>query len=476
LVFSSISFLFYFLPSTIALYFLAPHRLKNYVLLIASLIFYFWGAGAQIIILLLSIALNFCFSLFVGKGRREDNRQLISIGIGLSVITNIAILGYFKYANFFVAQLNIVGESLGMGVIAWDSVLLPIGISFYTFQIMSYVIDVARGQAKPLSNPLHFALYVSMFPQLIAGPIVRYHLVADQLLERTTRLDDFAIGAQRFALGLVKKVIIADSVAQIANAAFDAPSGELSMTAAWLGLIAYTLQIYFDFSAYSDMAIGLGRILGFRFPENFNRPYSAMSITDFWRRWHLTLSNWFRDYVYIPLGGSRAGTLRTYGNLWLVFLITGVWHGANWTFILWGLYHGALLVLERRLGRRTQISQSKVLSRISALILVMLGWVIFRAENVEAAAAYYQSLFWANTIFDISSLGDTLSNKNMLTLIAASIVFLLPTSFNAWRILETEKDSFFTSCFRYTTNIVAFPYALILVISGAFTAFIYFQF
>ena len=438
--------------------------------------FIFGAGGALVFILLLSIGLNFIFGLLVDHSLTTGDNRLKRLGITLSVLSNVAILGYFKYANFVIDNLNALAASLGWGAIAWDSVILPIGISFYTFQSMSYVIDVARKDARVLRNPIDFALYVSMFPQLIAGPIVRYHLVAEQLRERTTRFDDYVEGVQRFCLGLVKKVVIADSVGQIAEAAFATPTDDLSMLAAWCGILAYTLQIYFDFSAYSDMAIGLGRILGFRFPENFNRPYSAESVTDFWRRWHMTLSNWFRDYVYIPLGGNRGGEARTFANLWIVFFVTGLWHGANWTFIIWGLYHGALLVLERVSGTRLVSGHAWIWRRALTLFLVMMGWVIFRAANLDYALGYYAALLSFDMQPFTYEFANAMTNKNTLIMILASAVFLLPKDFNAWRILEMQNARFWHVVYRYVMLLLALPYALILVISGSFTAFIYFQF
>lgn len=468
MVFSSIEFLLYFLPVTVALYFLAPRSLRNAVLLLASLFFYFWGGGKLILLLLGSIALNYVCGLLVAAGWKR-------LGVSLSVTGSLGLLCAFKYTNFLVEQVNTLREMNGGAPIAWVEIALPIGISFYTFQAISYVVDVARGEAQALRNPLDFALYVSMFPQLVAGPIVRYRTVADALRARSTSRQDYVEGVQRFVWGLFKKVAVADAVAPVADAVFLLPEASLTTGAAWLGMLAYTLQIYFDFSGYSDMAIGLGRVFGFRFPENFDRPYAAGSVTAFWRRWHMTLSNWFRDYLYIPIGGSRGPTWRTYGNLWIVFLATGFWHGAKWTFVVWGIYHGALLVLERILGRRDEAATG-VLGRALTLVLVMLGWVVFRADHLDAAAFFYRQLF------DLSNLGaplpwtvaHALSHRSQLVLVLASAVFFLPRSVHGHRVFEgTHRRALWM---RAGLVGLALPYTLILVISGAFTAFIYFQF
>jgi len=477
MVFSSIEFLFFFLPITIGLYFLVPLAARNGVLLAASLIFYLWGSGALVGILIASILVNFGFGALVARGRTGDDRRLTVLGIGGAVAANLAILGYFKYANFIVLQINEAGAMAGLGTIAWDGVILPIGISFYTFQAMSYVFDVARGAARPARSLFDFALYVSMFPQLVAGPIVRYATVAEELIARETRFDDFVEGAQRFALGLVKKVVIADSVAPIADAAFSASGGDLTFATAWLGLVAYTIQIYFDFSGYSDMAIGLGRILGFRFPENFDRPYSSHSITEFWRRWHMSLSSWFRDYLYIPLGGNRLGALRTYANLWIVFLVTGLWHGAAWTFILWGAWHGLLLALERATGwrdRRFTAVPAVIAARTLTLLLVMAGWVLFRAPDLAAAAGYYAALATP----DLAGLSDPVSraasNRALFVLALATLVFVLPRAFRMPDLML--RDGAAGRAGRVLVLGIGYPYALTLIVAGAFTAFIYFQF
>ncbi|MEJ8575010.1 MBOAT family protein [Microbaculum marinum] len=477
MVFASIEFLFFFLPVSIGLYFLVPAAARNAVLLAASFVFYLWGSGALVVILAGSVLVNFAFGALVARARASGSRGLMRLAIAGAVTANLAVLGYFKYANFIVLQFNQVGTMAGLGTIAWDGVILPIGISFFTFQAMSYVFDVARGAAKPVRSLFDFALYVSMFPQLVAGPIVRYADIAGDLVVRQTRFDDFVEGAQRFALGLVKKVVVADSVAPIADAAFAATGGDLTFATAWLGLVAYTIQIYFDFSGYSDMAIGLGRILGFRFPENFDRPYSAHSITEFWRRWHISLSTWFRDYLYVPLGGNRDGPLRTYANLWIVFLVTGLWHGANWTFILWGAWHGVLLAAERASGwrdKRFTAPAAVVAARALTLLLVMGGWVLFRSPDLAAAGAYYAALASP----DLDGLPDAVArvagNRALFVLALASVVFVLPRAFRMPDLMLGDGPASMAA--RATVLGIGYPYALVLIVAGSFTAFIYFQF
>lgn len=476
MVFSSIEFLFYFLPLALLAYGIAPRRLRNATLLLASLVFYTWGGGLFVLLLLVSTVADYCFGLLAGRSRQTGSRRGLIAAVTGSVLVNLSLLGYFKYANFAAAQINALAAQFGWGEIAWTSVVLPIGISFFTFQSMSYTIDVARGQAPRLLNPIDFAVYVTLFPQLIAGPIVRYKEVARQITDRTTTLNDFAEGAARFVHGLAKKVIIADAAGAIAESAFAVPSSQLTGSTAWLGVFAYSIQIYFDFSGYSDMAIGLGRVFGFRFPENFNRPYSAVSITDFWRRWHMTLSNWFRDFVFIPLGGSRVSTARMYANLVFVFLICGFWHGANWTFIAWGAYHGVLLILERRFRQRSLGSvDHEVARRALTFFLVLMGWVLFRADSLGHATAFWRAMF----SFDFGVLAPevaiALTTRNAILLAFSTLVLVLPRSFSGSEFVTTGTG-LGARLARACLLLVAPLYIALLVTSGSFSPFIYFQF
>lgn len=476
MVFSSVTFLFFFLPICLGGYFLIGPRWRNNWLLLSSLAFYTWGGGALVVLLIISTTVDYAMGWVVGSGVTTGNRLRIRLGVTGSVLVNLALLSYFKYANFFVEQLNGLGQRFGLEEIAWTSVVLPIGISFFTFQSMSYTIDVARGRVPHLRNPLDFALYVTLFPQLVAGPIVRFHEISHQIHEREVGVERFAQGAVRFAHGLAKKVLIADAVAPVANAAFDSTLAEIGPAAAWLGIVAYTIQIYFDFSGYSDMAIGLGTMLGFDFPENFRRPYSAVSITDFWRRWHITMSNWFRDYLYIPLGGSRRTSGRTLANLWIVFVMTGIWHGANWTFLLWGLYHGFLLMAERVTKQRPvgQEASWAPLRRAGVLLAVMLGWVLFRSPSASAAWDYLGAMFTLGGITP-EALIDATDTRALLAIGIGAASVLVPGSVvgglvvTGWRGLRGVAV-------RVAEIAVAFPLTLVVVASGSFSPFLYYQF
>lgn len=389
MVFSSIVFLFLFLPVVAAVYFIMPRVLQNTFLLAASLFFYAWGETTFVFVMLGSIALNYGFGLWIGKTRGTPRARLPLV---LAVLINLELLALYKYSTFFIDNLNYLLAWTGAEPILLESKRLPAGISFFTFHAMSYIIDIYRDKARPQKNPLDLALYIALFPQLIAGPIVRYQQVASQLLERESRLEDVAEGIKRFIIGLGKKVLIANTAAAGADLAFGLPANELTTPLAWFGIACYTIQIYFDFSGYSDMAIGLARIFGFHFLENFQWPYVARSIQDFWRRWHISLSSWFRDYVYIPLGGNRGSNARTAFNLVMVFFLCGLWHGAAWNFVIWGLFHGAFLVLERGpfgsgLGRGPRVVQHAY-----TLLVVMAGWVLFRVESLAEAGVYFSAL------------------------------------------------------------------------------------
>ncbi len=408
MLFTEPTFLFLFLPLLLLLYFAGGSRehgaYGNWLLLVASVIFYATGGGAFTWLMLASIAFNYWMAIAVDRVRDRDpdgaRRRL-----AFAVAINLAVLGIFKYANFFADNVNTMFLALRVRPIVVPRVLLPIGISFFTFHAISYVVDVYRRDATAQKSPVHAALYLLLFPQLIAGPIIRYRDIADQLARRTVTLDDFAYGVRRFIIGLSKKVLIANVVAGPADRIFAMPFAELSAAHAWLGIVCYTFQIYFDFSGYSDMAIGLGRMFGFRFPENFRWPYIAASIQEFWRRWHVSLSSWFRDYLYVPLGGSRVSPGRVYRNLVTVFFLCGLWHGASWNFVIWGLWHGLFLVIERVRGRRARavtgeregaaapaVSSWPIWAHAYTLIVVMIGWVFFRADTLAGAVAFLEAL------------------------------------------------------------------------------------
>ena len=489
MVFSAPVFLFVFLPLCLIAALLAAaadrhlagklpgpgrHPVQNLVLLLFSIAFYFYGSGGDIVILFASIVVSYVCGLLIGF---TPYRRSVLV---VSIVGQLAVLGWFKYANFFVAQVNEVRGALGSKAVAWDAVILPIGISFFVFQGISYTIDVYRRDCAPRKNFLDVALFKALFPQLIAGPIVRYTDVATAIDSRETRVDDVVGGAVRFLYGLCKKVIVADAVAEIADKAFGLPIDQLTTPAALLGAFAYTFQIYFDFSAYSDMAIGLGRMFGFRFPENFRRPLTATSITDFWRRWHMTLSFWFRDYLYLPLGGSRATGWRIYRNLWIVFLLSGLWHGASWTFVIWGAYHGLLLTLERALRKKnkdttTTTTTTPAWRRFTTFLLVVIGFTIFRAETFTQALAFFRHIALPITWSLPIDLADQLTHKNMLFFVVAAASLLLPASFvtGPWLADGTGPRVLVARFAVLTVGAVA---AAALISSNHFSPFIYFRF
>ncbi len=392
MLFTEPAFLFCFLPILIGLYFALPRGPRNVLLLAASVLFYAKGAGRFTYLIAASVVFNYLTGISI---RRLSGSRAAHLLLGAAVAVNLLVLGVFKYATLFVETLNDGRGLLRLGPYAVPHLLLPIGISFFTFHAISYIVDVYRGDAVAQKSPVEAALYLLLFPQLIAGPIIRYREIADQLKRRVVTTTGFADGAFRFTIGLAKKVVIANSVAGSADAIFSTPVAQLSAAHAWIGAICYTLQIYFDFSGYSDMAIGLGAMFGFRFPENFNYPYIAGSVQDFWRRWHMSLSRWFRDYVYVPLGGSRVSTGRTYVNLIAVFFLCGLWHGASWTFVVWGLYHGAFLVIERvapGLTRERASTLARIARHVYVLLVVVVGWVFFRADTFAHAIGFLRAM------------------------------------------------------------------------------------
>jgi len=395
LLFTEPTFLFLFLPVLLALYFITFSRSHgsygNWLLLVASVLFYAKGGRGFTWLMLGSIAFNYWMAIAIAGRQASARPRHAAVLLGFTVAVNLLVLGVFKYANFFADNLNGLLVVLHTRPLVMPRVLLPIGISFFTFHAISYVVDVYRGDATAQKSPVHAALYLLLFPQLIAGPIIRYRDIADQLARRLVTADDFAYGVRRFVIGLAKKVLIANVVAGPADQIFGLPSTELDPARAWLGVVCYTLQIYFDFSGYSDMAIGLGRMFGFRFPENFRWPYIADTVQGFWRRWHMSLSTWFRDYLYVPLGGNRLSPTRLYVNLVTVFFLCGLWHGASWNFVIWGLFHGLFLVVER-LGLADLVTRLwKPLRHAYVLVVVMVGWVFFRSDTLPGAIAFLRA-------------------------------------------------------------------------------------
>ncbi|HEY3262570.1 MAG TPA: MBOAT family protein [Pseudonocardiaceae bacterium] len=470
-------FLWFFLPVVLVAVLLAPRSWRNGIIAGASLIFYAVGAGATTLLLLACMVVNY----LAGPPLEPDEWDLDPVRrrrLVIAVIAfDVAVLVLWKYAGFATTQAANLAAFTGLDLPVVQLVL-PIGISFYTFHHISYVVDIYRGERPALRNPVSFVTYIAMFPQLVAGPIVRYREIADQLpQQRTHRLDDIAAGFPRFALGLTKKVVVADSLAPLVDACFATPADQMTTAVAWLGAIGYAVQLYFDFSGYSDMAIGLGRMLGFRLPENFARPYSSITITEFWRRWHMSLSRWFRDYVYIPLGGNRGGTASTYRNLLVVFVLVGFWHGANWTFLVWGLYHGALLVIERRQHWSAPPAAPAAVfrRRVLTFLLVMLGWVLFRSPDLGSAV----TMLWHLVVPDFDGLTDVvaaaLTNQRLLILLIALLVVLLPPHPVTGPYLESVRSRQAT-VLRAGIMTAGLAYSSLLVAAGTFSPFLYYQF
>ena len=463
MLFSGIPFLFYFLPCVLLVYFIVPQKGRNAVLLAASLFFYGWGEPKFLLFMVFSIVQGYVFARLIGRGRRKK------LFLTLSLVLSFALLGYCKYADFFIENFNAVtGLSLPLLKIA-----LPIGISFYTFQIASYEIDVYRGDVAAQHNFIDFAAYVAMFPQLIAGPIVRYRDIAPQLKERTHSLETAASGASRFAVGLGKKVLVANVLAQLVSA-YKA-SAEQTALYAWLYAIAFTLQIYFDFSGYSDMAIGLGRIFGFTFPENFRYPYIAKSITEFWRRWHMSLGTWFRDYLYIPLGGSRCSRIRHIFNILVVWMATGFWHGAAWNFVFWGLFYAVLLMAEK-FFLLPALKKGRVLPHVYVLLAVTLGFVLFDAASLKDALHQLGTLFGAGTA---SGLGTEALYmlRSYGVVLALAVLGATPLPAMLWKKVQEAKS--LAPVLTVAEPLCTFALLALctaFLVDGSFNPFLYFRF
>lgn len=469
MLFSSLTFLFIFLPAVLLLYYISPRKLKNYVLLGFSLFFYGYGGPKYLLVMLLSIGINYILGLLVHRYR--ENERAIKFVLIITVAVNLFIIGYYKYTNFLVTNINtIFGSSIEIG-----NIVMPIGISFFTFQAMSYVIDVYRGHGKVQYNPFNVALYITLFPQLIAGPIVRYETVDEQISYRKETLDQFVSGIERFIYGLGKKVIIANTFGLIADEIFTYSPGSLSTATAWIGAIAYSAQIYFDFSGYSDMAIGLGRMFAFEFLENFNYPYISKSITDFWRRWHISLSTWFRDYVYIPLGGNRKGIPKHLRNLFIVWFLTGLWHGASWTFIAWGVYYGIILTLEKYVLHRFLEKLWTPFKHIYALFFIIIGWILFRSPDFNYAFSYIGALFGVNNIgaFDNMALYYLSEYKFEIPIMVIASTPIL----NSLRgLFKSKEHNLAQLSIKYLFLGFIFLLSIMYLVKSSFNPFIYFRF
>ena len=465
MLFSSIPFLYYFLPIVLILYAITPRAFKNTVLLISSLVFYAWGEPIYVFLMIATVGLGYVFGLLIEKFKNTVWSKIFLI---LSVTSSLGALGYFKYADFFIANFNrITGLSVPL-----LRLVLPIGISFYTFQILSYTIDVYRGDVKAQRNPINLGAYVALFPQLIAGPIVRYSHIEAQLTARTHSFEKTAEGIRRFIIGLSKKIIIANTLGELSEAFMS--SGDKSVLFFWLFAICYMLQIYFDFSVYSDMAIGLGKLLGFEFMENFNYPFISSSITEFWRRWHISLGSWFRDYVYIPLGGNRVGKLRLLFNIFVVWFLTGFWHGAEWNFVIWGLYFGILLTLEKFFVLK-HLEKHKILSHIYVLFLVAISFVIFSANNLTDAISYVGGMFGVNVPFISTEWLYYLKSYGFVIIIAAVSATPLPKTL----VSKLCRNAGFAKIWSVVEIILLVCLLLIstaYLVDGSFNPFLYFRF
>ncbi len=477
MLFSSMTFLWIFLPIVLLLNysfsFIKKEKVKflckNINLLIASLIFYAAGGLWYVLVMLASILGNYLFAIWVDKASQKSNKMKVCAFV-LAIIYNLGLLFYFKYANFFISILeNIAHANFGL-----KEVVLPIGISFFTFQAMSYVIDVYRGKVACQKNLMLLALYVSLFPQLIAGPIVKYSDIENQLKNRKETVDKFVQGIKRFIYGLAKKVIISNAVGQVAESMFGGEFSHIGTAGAWIGIVCYAIQIYYDFSGYSDMAIGLGKMFGFEFMENFNYPYTATSVRDFWRRWHISLSTWFKEYVYIPLGGNRKGKVRTYLNLFIVFLLTGIWHGANYTFLIWGVLYGVFLVIERLfLGKWLEKNKFKPLNWLYTMFVVVLLWVFFRADNVVQAGQYIAKLF---NFSSGTAMLQQIVNLWQWLMLFIGILFCGPMQRLCGKMYAKVKDKTWFFWVDFCFQIFLLIVCVIFLINSTFNPFIYFQF
>lgn len=466
MVFSSTIFLCVYLPLVLLGYYICPKKGRNLFLLIVSLVFYAWGEPKYVFLMIFSILVNYIFGRLMDKNRGRKKRMKLLLV--LSVVIDLGLLSVFKYTDFIITNVNaIFGSSFDLLKIA-----LPIGISFYTFQAMSYTIDVYRNDVRVQKNLIDFGMYITMFPQLIAGPIVRYADVQDQLAERSVTTADFSEGVMRFVVGLGKKVLLANQMGAVWSEIY-ALGGDVSALMAWTGAIAYTFQIYFDFSGYSDMAIGLGRMFGFKFPENFRYPYQSVSITDFWRRWHITLSTWFKEYLYIPLGGNRCGLARQALNLLIVWSLTGFWHGAGWNFVMWGLYYFVILFIEKLFLLKALDKLPKLFRHVYALLLIVIGWVIFASDDVGVLLPYLGSMFGAN-----GAVGGmdvyTLFTKAVLLIICCVASTELPKRLFLSATGAMNEKAAFT--IKSVMTIALLALSMILLIGDSYNPFLYFRF
>lgn len=473
MLFNSMTFLWLFLPVLILVYFVVEKRWRNYVLLIFSLIFYAWGEPKYIFLMLVSIIVNYGFGRLIDETKSKNKKRMWLV---FDIVFNLGLLGYFKYFSFLLTSFNNI---LG-GMINVPDIALPIGISFYTFQIMSYVIDLYRGEIRVQKNIFKLALYITFFPQLIAGPIVKYHDIDRELEYRQETPEKFAYGIKRFVIGLTKKVLLADTMAIVADTVFESDLSGVTQWMSWFAIICYSLQIFFDFSGYSDMAIGLGSMFGFHFPENFNLPYISGSVTEFWRRWHISLSTWFKEYLYIPLGGNRKGKIRTYINLWIVFIATGVWHGAAWSFVAWGIFQGFFIFIER-LGLKKLLDKCRFLNHIYLILVMMMGWVIFRAPSLMTGLRFIKIMFFGQSVVVPLQMYDFVNHKTWLVLIVGILLSGIVQVLYK-KIMSRERKGFslqLRRIMRWCEPImigVGLLICIMMIVNNTYSSFIYFRF
>jgi alginate O-acetyltransferase complex protein AlgI len=475
MVFSTNLFLFLFLPLFLLIYYLCPFRWRSTWILVASYFFYGWWRWDFLYLLVVITVVSYAFALAIERAKTVRQAKT---WLTLGIIINLIALVYFKYANLGISSLNSLLQSVRAGTIPWTNVLLPIGLSFFIFHAISYLVDIYRKEAQPTRNLIDFAAFIALFPHLIAGPVLRYHLLAEQFRSRSHTFENFSQGSLRFMMGFCKKVLIADSVAPLADVMFAAQ--QPTLLESWLGVLAYTLQIYFDFSGYSDMAVGLALMIGFKFPENFDFPYISKNITEFWRRWHMSLSSWLREYLYVPLGGNRKGVARTYFNLFITMVLGGLWHGANWTFVLWGAWHGGVLALERYLGKPQRWQEIPAwLSIPRTLLLAMIGWVLFRAKDVASALEMYAGMLGFNgvAITDVTRWQITSLELAML-FVALVIVYLEPWWKNFFRTPEANLQQQRQQLLNGLQFVIIplFVLATLRLSAQSFSPFLYFQF
>lgn len=472
MVFSSLLFLFRFLPVVLLLYYLFPRRLKNLVLLLFSLFFYAWGEPRYVFLMLFTITMDFFVGQGIDKAKQDGNQRRAKQFLLFSVIVNLSVLGFFKYADFLIGSVN---AATGLHL-PLPGIPLPIGISFFTFQTMSYTIDVYRGNTRVQKNWVKYGTYVSMFPQLIAGPIVQYKTIAEQMENRKENTEDFAEGIHRFMQGLGKKVLIANNIGALWDKIAALPVGELPVATAWLGALAFTFQIYFDFSGYSDMAIGLGKMFGFHFLENFDHPYISRSITEFWRRWHISLGSWFREYVYIPLGGNRQGRAKQIRNILTVWLLTGIWHGASWNYVVWGVYYGVLLLIEKLALGKAMKKLPRLIQSLYTLFFVVIGWVIFKCEDMVYGISYLKAMF--------GGAGQGLFNDQTVYLLYNYAILFLAAAVGSTRlpsriagiVLGFGKQTWAENALHLIFYGVIFLASVAYLVDATYNPFLYFRF